>query len=254
MVWVHLKHRASWRFLFLSCGAAVAFWLFVSRVSLSFVASHGMPLREKEEPEGARSNVRAGMKRAASHPSLCVCFISCNRTRLLLRTLLAFYRHMNTYESHLNWECVLVDQATSAIERSRIASSFRFDLRILSATARGYGWPFNACWQNCRSKFVLQIEDDWEIPQGLELGMKRKDFVQEALDVLEHCPSALGTLFRHIPSPEERCKGPKLSLNMSEYTMCDETMFVMNGPSMYRREILLRDLRLHPGLLKYVRF
>lgn len=120
----------------------------------------------KEKDEGKKKERGAvwKKKRRAVNPELCVLFISCNRPALLEKTLRSVYWHMQAVEPSLEWEAVLVDQATPGHTRRRFAEEYEFDMRVYSAEPRGNGWPYNVGIAGlCRAPYVALFEDDFPL-------------------------------------------------------------------------------------------
>ena len=125
----------------------------------------------------------------SNNPRVCFAFIACGRYKLLGETVESVYTHMALFEPNLPFESVWIDQSVSMDSR-RISSQFAFSVHVVASRAKGRAWPYNAAFSLCTAPYIRNIEPS----------LIRRDFIQQAIEVIESNVKVSGVLLRsHWP-------------------------------------------------------
>ena len=141
-------------------------------------------------------------------PLLSVVFITYKRVDLLEKSLRAFMSHCN----YNPIEFIVADDGSSANEQIKIRT-LPFDKYILSPKNKGLGANQNAGLNNASGKYILMLQDDWELTDC-------SGIIQQAISILEH-DSEIGIINlctdpSRLPLIERQIIG-----DLKKYWVCD---------------------------------
>ncbi|KAJ3267766.1 hypothetical protein HDV01_004278 [Terramyces sp. JEL0728] len=104
-----------------------------------------------------------------SPPQVCAVFLSCKRPTLLEKTVSAFIKYMAKNEPNITYETILWDNDSGVEFISNVMHTLPIDRVIVSRQNVGIAYPFDQLlFHNCRSEYILSLEEDWEAQEGFE--------------------------------------------------------------------------------------
>lgn len=125
-----------------------------------------------------------------------ITIFSCNRFNYLNRTVNAFYKHLYLYEKNLKYNTVYIDQGT--IQRNFIVEKFHILNRVYMNPI-GYELSFNVIFSYLYTKYILLLEEDWEVVKDIEKQILYPSFIAESIYILDIIKLIYGILLRNIP-------------------------------------------------------
>lgn len=166
---------------------------------------------------------------------LLIAIFSCNRYYYLNKTLTAFSNHLNLYENDLIYNIIYLDQGTT----QRVIISLNFKIRnIIFMNPSGYTLSFNIVFSYLYTKYILLLEEDWEVVEDIEKLIFHPSFITESILILDLIKIVYGILLRNINDIYVNC-----TLNVST-KMGKHVLYILqpqknrysftNGASIYR--------------------
>lgn len=152
---------------------------------------------------------------------LLIAIISCNRYSYLNRTLLSLNNHLKLYDNNLRYNYLYVDQGT--IQREEIIYTFNLH-NVVLMNPMGYALSFNVIFSYLYTKYILFLEEDWEIVNDIEKYLFHPSFIKESIKLLDKVKVVYGILLRESPNINVDYS---LIINTS---MGKHILFVLNPP------------------------
>jgi glycosyltransferase involved in cell wall biosynthesis len=127
-------------------------------------------------------------------PLVSVLFVTYRRVNLLRRAVYSLIENTD----YANLELVVADDGSPPRAQKEI-ESLPFTRMIMSPRNRGLGANANAGLRNCKGKYILQLQDDWECR-----GPAR--YLRDAIGLMENRPEVGMVRFYGDPSADVSCR------------------------------------------------
>lgn len=166
---------------------------------------------------------------------LLISIFSCNRYNYLNRTLIAFSNHLVLYEKGLKYNIIYLDQGT--IERELIVEKYDI-FNTIFMNPSNYTFSFKLVFSYLYTKYILLLEEDWEVVKDIEKFIFYPSFIKESILILDIVKVVYGILLRNIADLKVNytlnvvTKMGKHILNVLKYQKSRYSF--TNGVSIYR--------------------
>lgn len=151
-----------------------------------------------------------------------IAVISCNRYKYLNTSMLSLIKHLALYEKNIHYNILYVDQGT--IQRDEVISKYKLH-NVVLMNPSGYSLSFNIIFSYLYTKYILLLEEDWEIVDDIEKQILHPSFIKESILILEKVKVIYGLLLRELHD---------ISVNYSliiSTCMGKHTLYVLKPPS-----------------------
>lgn len=175
------------------------------------------------------------IKYSTNKATLLIAIFSCNRYNYLNKTLTAFFNHLLVYENKLNYNIMYVDQGT--LQRYLVSVKFKL-LNTIYMNPIGYSSSFNIVFSYLYTKYILFLEEDWEVVKHIEKYIFYPSFITESIKILDIVEVVYGILLRNIADIYVNCS-LNVVTNMGKHLLYvlkpQKNRFTYtNGASIYR--------------------
>lgn len=109
--------------------------------------------------------------------------------------MLALTNHLLLYENNLKYNVIYVDQGTS--QRDLIVAKYKIQ-NLVFMNPIGYSLSFNLIFSYLYTKYILFLEEDWEVVKDIEKHIFHPSFITESIQILEIVKDVYGILLRDI--------------------------------------------------------
>ena len=175
----------------------LAFLLVVSSVSLVFLAYQSTRGTSGESGGMEEEDVLRRLRRPSfpnTEPDICAVLITQNRLELARRTLAAFLQHAE--RDHVSFELVWIDNGSDNTRRQvdsfAADTSHLIDFPLRLPHNRGLPFALNAAIAGlCRARFMLSLEEDWEVREDAPPGV-----LSRAMRLLQRDQTVLSVFLR----------------------------------------------------------